>query len=168
MLQERPHTPQSGRMRAHKQRLGSLAEFRLSACRHWPRWTLFQFSLPIGRWSLDFLCPEPSHACVGLHPSRRIAGPGMRFPSLSSIEYCPPSAVPRLDILPGTGCSDPRAALPQRPPALCLANSYCCSSTVEAEPLPVDRSRRQAFAPGADRDTARSARRENPTPAVRA
>ena len=167
MQAEQARTPQSGRMRAHKQRPGSLAEFRLPACRHWSRWRLFQFSLPIGRWFLNFLYPEPLRASAGLHPSRPIAVPETRFPDLWSTEYCQPSAAPRLEIQPVTGCSGPTVALPQRPPALCLANSYCCSSTVEAELLPVGRSKRRAFAPAVGRGTTRSGRRENPAPAVR-
>src|SRR4029434_4651520 len=142
--QEQRRTPQSGRKRAHKQRPGSLAEFRLLAC----RWRLSPSSPPIGRCFLDFLCLEPSHAYAGLRPSHPIAAPGMRFPNLSSIEYCPPSAEPRLETLLVTGHLGPTAALPQRPPALCLANSCCYSSTVEAELLPVDRSKRREFAPG--------------------
>src|SRR6476660_7825550 len=161
--QEQDRTPQSDRTRARKRLLGSLAEFRLPAC----RWRLSPSSLPIEHWFLDFLYLEPLRASAGLHPSHPIAAPGMRFPSPSSIEYCRPSAAPRLEILRVTGCSGPTAALPQRPPALCLANFYCCSSTVEAELLPVGKSKRRAFAPGADRDKARSGRRENPTPAVR-
>src|SRR4030095_16673294 len=156
--QEQARTPQSGRKRAHKQRPGSLAEFRLPA----GRWGLFRSSLPIRRWFLYFPYLEPSHACAGLRPLRLIAAPRMRFPNLSSIEYCPPSAEPRLETLLVTGRLGPTAALPQRPPALCLANSYCYSSTVEAELLPVDRSKRREFAPGADRGTARSAQPENP------
>jgi hypothetical protein len=161
--QEQARTPQWGRMRAHKQRLGSLAEFRLPVCRR----RLSRSSLPIGHWFLDFLYLELSLACAGLHPSRQTAAPGMRFPSLSSIEYCRPSAAPRLDILPVTECLDPTVALTRRPPAPCPANSYCYSSTVEAEPPPVDTSKRLAFVPGAGPDIARSAQRVNPTPAVR-
>ena len=158
-----PRTPRSGHKKAHRQRRGSLVEFRLPA----GRWGLSRSSLPIGRWFLDFLCLEPSRAYAGLRPSRPIAVPKTRFPNRSSIEYCRPSAAPRLEIPPVTGRWGPTAALRQRPPVLCLASSYCCSSTVEAELLPVDKSKRRAFAPAADRDKARSAQRESPTLEVR-
>ena len=163
IAQEQVHTPQSGRKRAHRQRRGSLAEFRLPVC----RWGLSRSSPLIGRWFLNFLCPELLHACAALRPSRRIAAPGMRFPNPWSIGHCRPYAAPRLETRLVTGRLGPTAALPQRPPALCLANSCCYSPTVEAELLPVDRSKRREFAPGAGRDITRSARRENPTPAVR-
>jgi hypothetical protein len=163
MLQEQARTPRLDRTRAHKRRPGSPAEFRLPA----DRWRLSPSLLRIGHWFLDFRCPGPSHACAGLHPSRRFAVRGMRFPNLSSIEYCRPSAVRRLEILPMTGRSDPTAAWPRHPRALCLANSYYCSSTVEAESLPVGRSKQRVFVPEADRDRARSAQLKNPTPAVR-
>lgn len=163
MQAEQARTPQSDRTRVRKRRLGSLAESRLPAC----RWRQSPSSPRTGHWFLSFQYPELLRACVALHPSRPIAVPETRFPDLSSIGRCRPSAAPRLEIRPVTGCSGPTAALPQRPPALCLANSYCCSSTVEAELLPVGRSMRRAFAPGADRGTARSGRRENPAPAVR-
>ena len=156
--QEQARTPQSGRKRAHKQRPGSLAEFRLPAC----RWGLSRSSLPIGRWFLDFLCPEPFHAGAGLRPSHQIAAPGMRFPSPWSIEYCPPSAEPRLETPLMTGRLGPTVAWPLRPPVLCLLNSYCYSSTAEAELLPVDRSKRRVFEPAAGRGTARSARPASP------
>src|SRR6476620_3817950 len=161
--QEQVRTPQSDRTRVRRRRLGSLAESRLPAC----RWRQSLSSPRTGHWFLSFQDPERLSACVALHPSRPVAVPETRFPDLSSIEYCRPSAAPRLEIRPATGCSGPTAVLPQRPPALCLANSYCCSSTVEAELLPVGKSKRRAFAPGVDQGTARSARRENPTPAVR-
>src|SRR5262249_40086724 len=112
------------------------------------------------------LCPAPSRACAGLHPSRQFAVRGMRFPSPSSIEYCLPAFEPRLEILPATGCLDPKAALPRHPPALSLANSCSYPSTVAAELLPVDRWKRRAFAPEAGPDIMQLARRENPTPAV--
>jgi len=163
MQAERVRTPQSDRTRAHKRRLGSLAESRSPAC----RWILSPSSLLIGRWSLDFLCPGPLRACAEPHPSRQFAARGMRFPSRLSIEYCRPCAAPRQETRPTLECSGPTAALPQRPPALSLANSYCCSSTVAAGSPPVGRSKRRAFALGAGPDKARSARRENPTPAVR-
>src|SRR5438309_58965 len=86
----------------------------------------------------------------------------MHFPSQSSIGYCQPSAERRLETLPVTECSGPTAALLQHPPALGLLNSYCYSSTVEAELFPVDRSKRRESAPGADRGTARSARPASP------
>ena len=163
IAQEQVHTPQSGRKRAHKQRPGSLAQSRLPAC----HWRLSPSSLPIGRWFLDFRYPAPSHACAGPRPSHLIAALGMRSPNPSSIGHCRPSAEPRLETRLVTGRLGPTAALPQRPPGLCLANSCCYSPTVEAELLPVDRSKRREFAPGAGRDITRSARRENPTPAVR-
>ena len=156
--QEQARTPQSGRKRAHKQRPGSLAEFRLPAC----RWKLSRSSLPIGRWFLDFLCPEPFHAGAGPRPSHQIAAPGMRFPSPWSIEYCPPSAEPRLETPPMTGRLGPTLAWPLHPPALCLLNPYCYSSTVEAELLQVDRSKRRVFEPAAGRGRARSARPASP------
>ena len=154
-------------MRAHKQRLGSLAEFRLPACRHWPRWTPSRSSLPIGRWSLGFPFPELLHASFEPRPSHPIAAPGMRFPSPSSIGYCCPSVEPRLDTLPVTERLGPTAALPQRPPALCLANSYCYSSTAEVEQLQVGKWKRRAFEPGVNLDKEQLARPENPTPAAR-
>jgi hypothetical protein len=156
--QEQGRTPQSGRKRAHRQRPGSLAEFRSPAY----HWKLSRSSLLIARWSLGFLCPEPFHAGAGLRPSRQIAAPGMRFPSPWSIEYCPPSAESRLETPPMTGRLGPTVALPQRPPALCLANSCCYSSTVEAELLPADTSKRRAFEPEVGRDITQSARPENP------
>jgi hypothetical protein len=124
-----PRTPQSGHKKAHRQRRGSLAEFRLPAC----RWGLSQSSLPIGRWFLDFPYPEPSHACAALRPSHPIAVPETRFPSQSSIECCPPSFEPRLETLPTPGCLGPTVALPRRPPALCLANFCFDPSTAEVE-----------------------------------
>src|SRR6476646_9353605 len=69
------------------------------------RWRLSLSSLRTAHWFLDFPYPAPSRA----------------------------SAVRRLEILPMTERSDPTAALPQRLPALCPANSYYYSSTVEAE-----------------------------------
>src|SRR5205823_11895904 len=125
--EEQPRTPQSGRKRAHKQPRGSLAQLRSPACLS----GLSRSSLPVGRWFLDFLCLEPSHACAELRPSHQIAVPEMRFPSPSSIGYCPPPAAPRLETLPATGCLGPTAALPRRPPALCLANSCFDPSTAE-------------------------------------
>jgi hypothetical protein len=126
--QEQARTPQSGRKTAHKQRPGSLAEFRLPAC----RWRLSRSSLPIGHWFLDFLYLEPSHAGAGLRPSRQIAVPGMRFPSPWSIGYCPPSAEPRLETPPMTGRLGPTVAWPPHLPALCLANSCFDPSTAGA------------------------------------
>jgi hypothetical protein len=125
--QEQARTPQSGRKRAHRQRRGSLAEFRSPAC----RWGLSPSSLPIGRWFLDFLCLEPSHAGVALHPSHQTAVPETRFPSRSSIGCCPPSFEPRLETLPAPGCLGPKAALPRHPPALGLANFCFDPSTAE-------------------------------------
>src|SRR6266513_1901581 len=123
--QEQPRTPQSGRKRAHKQPRGSLAQLRSPAC----RWGLSRSSLPVERWSLDFRCPEPLHACAELRPSHQIAVKETRFPSRSSIGCCPPSAAPRLETLPATGCLGPTAALPLRPPTLSLANSCFDPST---------------------------------------
>jgi len=163
MQAERVHTPQSDRTRAHKRRLGSLAESRSPAC----RWRPSPSSPQIGRWFLDFPSPELLRACAGLHPSHLIAARGMHFPNLLSIGCCQPCAAPRLDTLRVPECSGPTAALPQHPPALSPANPYCCPSTVEAGLLPTGKSKRRAFAPGAGPDITRSARRENPTPAVR-
>src|SRR4029077_1046844 len=126
-LEEQLHTQQSGRKREHRQRRGSLAEFRLPVC----RWGLSRSSLPIGRWFLDFLCPEPSHACVALRPSRQIAAPEMRFPGPSSIGCCLPFSEPRLETLPVTGCSGPTVALPRRP--LVLAPGDFCFDPSTAE-----------------------------------
>jgi len=151
-------TPQPDRKTAHKQPPDSPAEFRLPAC----RWRLSPSLPPIGQWFLDFLCLEPLHACSGLRPLRQIAAPGMRSPSPSSIEYFQPSAEQRLETLPDSGCWGPKAALPPRPPTLCLANSYCYSSTVEAERPPMDKSKRRESAPEADRGRARSAQRASP------
>jgi len=127
IAQEQVHTPQSGRKRAHKQRPGSLAQSRLPAC----HWRLSPSSLPIGRWFLDFRYPAPSHACAGPRPSHLIAAPGMRSPNPSSTGYCRPYAVPRLETPPVPVCLGPTAALPLRPPALCLANSCSDPSTAE-------------------------------------
>src|SRR6266513_5037216 len=125
--QEQPRTPQSGRKRAHKQPRGSLAQLRSPAC----RWRLSRSAPPAGRWSLDFRCPEPLHACAELRPSHQIAVPEMRFPSPSSIGYCPPSAAPRLETLPVPGRLSPTAALPRRPPTLSLADFCFDPSTAE-------------------------------------
>jgi hypothetical protein len=156
--QEQARTPQWDRKRAHKQRPGSLAEFRLPAC----RWELSRSSLPIGRWFLDFLYLEPSHAGAGLRPSRQIAAPGTRFPNPSSIECCQPSAAPRLDIPPMTECLGPTAVLLQRPPVPCLANFCSYPSTAEVEQLQVGKSKRRASEPGASPDITQSARPKNP------
>jgi hypothetical protein len=118
---------QSGRKKAHRQRRGSLAEFRLPAC----RWGLSRSSLLIGRWFLDFLYPELSLACAELRPSRQIAAPGMRFPNPSSTGCCRPDAVRRLETLPLPVCLGPTAALPLSPPALCLSNLCSDPSTAE-------------------------------------
>ncbi len=125
---EQLRTPQSGRKRVHRQRRGSLAEFRSPVC----RWELSRSSLPIGRWFLDFLYLGPLRACAGLHPSRQIAVRERRFPSPSSIECCQPSFEPRLETLPATGCLGPTVALPRRPPALGLADSCSDPSTAGA------------------------------------
>src|SRR6476660_3793004 len=92
----------------------------------------------------------------------------MHFPNQWSIGHCPPCVAPRLDTPPVPGHLDPTAASRPRPPALCLANPYCCSSTVEAESLLVDKSKRPAFAPEVNRNKARSERQENPTLEVEA
>jgi hypothetical protein len=122
-----PRTRQSGRKKAHRQRRGSLAEFRLPACRS----KLSRSSLRIGRWFLDFLYLEPSHAGVALHPSHQTAVPETRYPSRSSIGCCQPSFEPRLETLPATGCWDPTAALPRHPPALFLGGFCFDPSTAE-------------------------------------
>jgi hypothetical protein len=154
----RLHTPQSDRKRAHRQRRGSLAEFRLPAC----RWGLSLSSPPIGRWFLDFLYLEPSHACAALHPSRRTAVPETRFPSPSSIECCPPFFEPRLEILPATGCLGPTVALPRRPPALALGDFCFDPSTVRAGLPQVDKWKRRVFEPTVDLDKERSAQPKSP------
>src|SRR5437899_434311 len=125
--EEQPRTPQSGRKRAHRQPRGSLVQLRSPAC----HWGLSRSSLPVGRWSLDFLCPEPSHACAELRPSHQIAVPEMRFPNPSSTGYCPPSSVPRLETLPVPGRLGPTAALPRRPPALSLGDFCFDPSTAD-------------------------------------
>src|SRR6202040_3549727 len=110
---------------------------------------------PVERRSLDFLCPAPLHACAGLRPSRRLAVPETRSPSRSSTGCCPPSAAPRPETQPDPEHLGPRAALPPRLPALCLANSYCYSSIVEAGLLPMDKSKRRGSPPEADRGRVR-------------
>ena len=126
--QEQARTLRSGRKRAHRQRPGLLAEFRLPAF----RWRLSRSSLPIARWFLDFLCPEPWRACAGLRPSRQIAARGMRSPNPSSIGHFRPFAALRLETLPIPERLGPTTALPLRPPVLCLVNSCFDPSTAEA------------------------------------
>src|SRR6266702_5699806 len=121
-------TPRPDHTTGRKQHRDWLVESQSPAC----RWRLSPSSLPVGRWSLEFPYPEPSRAYSELRPSRQIAAPGMRFPNPSSTGYCRPSSEPRLETPPVTVCWGPTAALPLRPPALCLANSCSDPSTAEA------------------------------------
>src|SRR5262249_29190624 len=119
--QEQPRKRPSGRKRGRTLRRDSLAESRSPAC----RWTLSRSSLQIGRWFLDFLCPELLHASAGLRPSRQVVVPGMRSPNPSSIGYCPPCVAPHLDTVPVLEHLGPTAASRPRPPVLCLLSLDC-------------------------------------------